>query len=190
MEIWAKIKFTNEKYEVSSCGKVRSLNYLGHNKTEELSLSKDNKGYLRVRLFCEDGKRRTFKVHRLVAEAFIENPKNKLYVNHKDGDKTNNIIENLEWVTASENVKHAYEIGLNEKKRELCRAMGAMYAKNICGTNKTSVIAFRITDGTTIIYESQKQASLALSIPQGNINKVLKGKRKSAKGYRFEYNRR
>jgi hypothetical protein len=76
-------------------------------------------GYLTVRL-AKEGKVTTHRVHRLVAKAFIENPEDKEYVNHKDGDKTNNNLYNLEWVTAGENTVHAIINGLKpENKRDV-----------------------------------------------------------------------
>jgi len=71
----------------------------------------NNNGYLRIGL-SKDNKRKKFLVHRLIAEAFIPNDQNNLLINHKDGNKMNNHISNLEWCTYSENLKHAYKIGL------------------------------------------------------------------------------
>lgn len=72
-------------------------------------------GYLSVTLY-KDGKRRTFKIHRLVAQAFIPNPKQLPEVNHEDGDKTNDRETNLRWCTREYNIKHAYRSGLKSNK--------------------------------------------------------------------------
>lgn len=73
---------------------------------QELKPEETSKGYLRVDLYDKEGKRKHFKIHRLVAQAFIPNPENKPQINHIDGNKQNNSITNLEWVTDAENKEH------------------------------------------------------------------------------------
>ena len=94
-EVWKDIKGYEGRYQVSNLGRVRSLKFKSHtrfSKSGVLTAMKDSLGYM-----CVNLSRKTFKVHRLVAGAFIENPNNYKCVNHKDEDKTNNKAENLEW---------------------------------------------------------------------------------------------
>lgn len=79
---------------------------------KELCFHKCKKGYKRVNLKSNSGKKRTYLVHRLIAKKFIPNPFNKPQVNHIDGDKNNNSVDNLEWCTAQENVNHSVNVGL------------------------------------------------------------------------------
>ena len=189
-EIWKPIEGTGGVYEVSNTGKVRSLNYLGHGITRELAIAKDQKGYLRTRIY-RNGQRVTIKVHREVAKAFIPNPEQKPEVNHIDGNKENNRVDNLEWATASENVQHAYNAGLKEKTRERCRLMGSTAGRKaldeIREKQKTPVVAIKISNGALFEFESQAEAAEKAGTLQPNIHKVLTGKRKSAGGFLFRY---
>ena len=101
-EIWKPIKEFEGYYEVSNIGRVRSLNYKRTGKEKILKNIEDYKGYLEVGL-TKNGKRKQFKVHRLVAEAFIPNPENKPCIDHINTVKSDNRVENLRWVTYKEN---------------------------------------------------------------------------------------
>jgi len=107
-EEWRKIEGFSD-YTVSNLGRVCST------KREQaiiLKTRKNNYGYLLVDLYSKNKKHHTVTIHRLVALAFIPNTENKSEVNHINGDKTDNNINNLEWVTDSENMKHAFATGL------------------------------------------------------------------------------
>lgn len=112
MEIWKDIEGYEGLYRVSSIGRIMSSH---RNKKGEgwqfLCGYTDTKGYQRIGLY-KNGLTINQKIHRLVARAFIPNPENKAEVNHKDSDKQNNDVENLEWATLVENMKHAYDNGL------------------------------------------------------------------------------
>lgn len=90
-------------------------------------------GYVRMELY-KDKQPKMFNVHRVVAEVFIPNPENKPYVNHKDGNKQNNHVDNLEWVTQKENIEHAYRTGLSKKQAKntgpLCKQVN-QYDENM-----------------------------------------------------------
>ena len=112
-EEWRPIEGYEGLYEVSSYGRVRSLDryvktcyeaYKLH-KGKILSPAKDKNGYLKVHLCC-NGKHNIIRVHRLVCKAFIPNPDNLPEVNHKDEDKTNNSVDNLEWCDHSYNISY------------------------------------------------------------------------------------
>ena len=115
--IWKDIKGYEGMYQVSDQGDIKSLRkWSGTCYRKERILSKNRltkDGYHRVSL-AKDGKYKDFSVHRLVAQAFIPNPENKLTVNHKNGDKLDNRVENLEWATREENMQHAYDNGLKK----------------------------------------------------------------------------
>lgn len=108
IEIWKDIIGYEGLYRISSFGRIKSshINKKGIG-WQLLDGSIDAKGYKRINLY-RDGAKTNWKIHRLVAIHFIENPDNKKEVNHKDGIKLNNRIENLEWCSTLENMRHAF----------------------------------------------------------------------------------
>ena len=113
-ETWMPISGFANRYMISNLGNVISLNYKQTNNTKLLTPTLCKRtGYKRVKLtqFC---KSTTISIHRLIALHFIPNPENKCDVNHKNGVKTDNRIENLEWTTRKENIHHAIRIGLHD----------------------------------------------------------------------------
>lgn len=129
-EIWKDIKGYEGLYQVSNLGRVKSLprkiynnGIIGKNKfyiSKEKILKEriDHKGYFRVAL-CKNNIQKDYSIHRLVLENFVENVDNKPCVNHIDGNKQNNNLENLEWCTYSENLNHAYKLNLKKRIRNI-----------------------------------------------------------------------
>lgn len=110
MELWKDVVGFEGRYQVSNKGNVKSLRFLGHNAEKLMKLSEHHSGYFTVQLGKHPAK--TYLVHQLVAKAFIPPIEGKKLVNHIDGNKHNNCVENLEWVTVQENNTHAIETGL------------------------------------------------------------------------------
>jgi len=137
-EIWHPCAGFETHYEVSNLGNVRSIERMVNNRlgngirrspAKVLKPCLGKSGYLLVN-FCIDGIKSNHNVHRLVARAFIENESNKPQVNHKDGNKMNNCADNLEWVTASENTKHAYSVlNVFHYKRQLKAEVDSLKAQ-------------------------------------------------------------
>lgn len=126
-EIWKDIPNYEEYYQASNYGRIRSLDriiYMNHRngkiakhyfKGKILSTRINNIGYVKVDL-TKNKNQKTFSVHRLVAETFIPNPNSLPQVNHKDGNKLNNNVNNLEWCDAFQNQQHALKTGLRKQR--------------------------------------------------------------------------
>lgn len=156
--MWRDIK-GYENYIISDKGEIKSI------KTGKIMQKWINSdGYYSVTLKHQNGKRKTFKVHRLVAQAFIPNPESKPTVHHIDEDKLNNKVENLEWRTYKEQSAVHF-------RRKL-----------------TSVPIIQLDLNGNFIQEwpSQQIASKILDIPRTNINKCCNGKREAAGGYKWK----
>lgn len=165
-EIWRPIKDYEGLYDVSNLGNVYSYRL-----KRNLKLSKDKIGYIRIGLQKTDRKDvKLFYVHRLVAQAFIPNIENKPFINHKDENKQNNNVFNLEWCTIEENMNY----GTRNKRIGKSNKNSVYFSKKI-----------RCID-TNTIYPSISEASRQTKIPSSNICKCYKGEREIAGGYKWE----
>lgn len=172
MEIWKPIVGTKGFVEVSNEGRVRSLL---RGEPRILKTQVDNKGYHRIRVTIEREKM-SYKVHREVAKAFIPNPDNLPQVNHKDGNKSNNAVDNLEWISNRDNAHHAIENGLWENVFEGSRRENE--------SRKRPVIGY-FTPDISRRFESVSEAERFVG--SRHISDVLKGKRSHVKGWSFRY---
>lgn len=158
-EVWKDIDGYGGLYKISSLGRVKSY----HNKPKLRKLADSVHGYKIISLY-KDGVGTNFAVHRLVASAFISNPENKPYINHKDGIKHNNTVENLEWCTQYENMKHASETGL--------LPLGEYH----CNSKLTEVEVLQICDLLDNTKLSQKEIAIEFSIHPVTVTQINTGK--------------
>lgn len=179
MEIWKPISDYESLYEVSNFGNVKSLNYNHTGKSKNLSLKHHRSGYLTVTL-CKDGVNKNKSVHILVAKAFIKNPNCYPCVNHIDGNKSNNTASNLEWVTYSQNTRHAINTGL----RADCNTRGL---KGIL--NKLSKPVLQLSKDGEFIREWPcfSDAARFYNCDPCTIVNCCAGRIKSCKGYVWKY---
>lgn len=161
-EIFVLFELDN-KYAISNFGQIKNVRT---NRT--LKLYNNDKGYLKVQLVIQ-GRKQTFSVHRLVAMCFIPNPNSKPYINHKDGDKTNNLASNLEWCTAKENDTHARQTGLKSQNKP--------------------IKAVNVNTLEEITFESLSECARYFNCNKSYIHRVLKNSygRTQYKGYKFIY---
>lgn len=166
-------------YYVTSSGSVYSRSYRQTGRVKKLKPMVDLNNYLTIDLF-NGTKRCNKKIHRLVAEAFIPNPENKPQINHKNGNKKDNRVENLEWATSAENILHAYRV---LRRRSPCPALGKLGV-----LNKLSKKVVQIKNGKTIAsFWGTEEAERQTGINQSNISACCRGLRKTAGKYQWAY---
>ena len=172
-EIWIDIRGYEGKYQISNLGQVKSLKNKIILKNAIISKRKGKDGYKVVNL---QGK--IFYIHRLVANAFIPNKNNLPQVNHIDGNKLNNRIDNLEWVTASQNIKHAYKVNLMFP-----------HQPNNNGFKRNKIVQQIDKRSNQVLKEwaSVKEAAETLNIGRTCISGCCRNKQKTAGGYIWRY---
>lgn len=169
-EVFKDIPNYGGRYQVSNYGRVWSVI-----KSQFVKQHINNDGYCQVRLYFGDGRKKHEMVHRLVALAFLPNPNNLPQVNHKDENKENNYVENLEWCTASYNNSYGTRL------------------ERVSNTNKTNgkrkkpVLQYDLQGNFVKEYPSAKEAEIENNIAKGHITKVCKDERKSAGGFIWKY---
>jgi hypothetical protein len=181
-EEWRDIEGYEGMYQVSNLGRVLSL--ISNKILKNFFVGRG--GYHRVDL-CKDKVRKPYRVHRLVAEAFIPNINNKPQVNHIDGNRINNNVENLEWCTNSENNKHAWESGLREEYRE---KLSERMKGNKIGESSRKRAVLKIDESEEVIgtFNSLKEAGLEYGEnAYTTISKCCSGKIDKAYGFRWVY---
>lgn len=167
---WKRLIYQNKDlgdyYFISNTGEIKNAKT---NFVRKKSVNKE--GYYQVGLSLGSRENKPcIRVHRAVAETFIPNPHKKPEVNHKDGNKLNNNVSNLEWCTNAENIQHAITMGLQKSRNE----------KKIKQIDKNTMEVLRV-------FSSIKEAKKAFNKSTGAINDCLKGRIHSAYGYYWEY---
>ena len=174
-EIWKDIFGYIGLYQVSNFGNVRSFLREGEPKT--MSIIKDKIGYCYVNLWNK-GEKKKYSIHRLVAIHFINDPDGKPEVNHKNGVKSDNCADNLEWVTRSENQYHAYLTGLKKPAKS---TRGGKY------NSRSKPVLQIISENSIIHWDGINEAAKNLNLSAGNISSVCLGKLKTCGGFKWQY---
>lgn len=174
---WKGVEGFEDRYKVSDLGEIKSLDFFDSwgrlRKGRILKVPLDKRGYPRVSI-SKGGLKKAFRIHRLVATAFIPNPENLPQVNHKDGNKLNNHVDNLEWCDNSHNVQHAYSKGLIaiKKREESHNFKGQVTVLNSSGEVVETLVG--------------SEDMIDKGYDPRNISACILGKRKTYKNYTYE----
>lgn len=169
-EIWKDIKDYEGLYQVSNWGRIKSIRF---GKERIMKLCIDRYGYLYIVLY-KNNKQKNFRIHRLVAEAFLQNPHNYPCINHKDENKQNNNVENLEWCSAKYNANYGTRNERISKNRDISK-------------HSKPVLQYTLDGQFVREWLSAKQAEIEGGFHQGNICMCCRGKRKYHHNFIWRY---
>lgn len=191
LEEWREIKGYEGRYEVSNMGNVRSIprqiiNSLGRKRNLRSVLLKKNhmkSGYMMITL----GNGKNVLVHRLVAKAFIPNKECRPCVNHLDGNKGNNTVNNLQWVTYSENERHSYDVLGKKPNKSALGKIGILspYSKVVHKYSKDGKLLEVYFGASEAARQLRKEGFIKAS--QGRVSCCARGETKTAYGFVFKY---
>ena len=183
-EVWKTVaKTLRREYKVSNKGRVKTINYKSNKREIMLKPRKDLKGYYYITIKVKD-KRKNFLVHRLVALAFIDNPLNKPFIDHINTIKTDNRVQNLRWVTQTENMNNELtRKQISEKHRN--KALSEEHKRKIREGSTTNKRVLCVETG--IEYISASEAGRQLHIDGSSIIKSCRGRYEKAGNYHWKY---
>lgn len=180
-EIWKFYPYFGQLVQFSNLGRIKS--FIRNNKTGRILNNKvvNSAGYLRISILG-----RKYFIHRIIAELFVPNPENKPEVNHIDGNKMNNRADNLEWVTRSENMKRAYQLGLQKPSEKQKQAVSKWNKEH-----RIKKVYQYDTEGNLLnCFKSQQEAAKNLNLSEASISRILNGQRNNRKNYILTYNKK
>lgn len=164
-EIWKEIP-NFSRYEASNFGRIRSINYKNSGAIKIINPSVGRSGYLQSMFLCDDGKYYTIKIHKLITLSFLGERSNKNEVNHINGNKSDNRIENLEYVSHSANCQHSFDTGLQKAKRGILNGRAKL-------TQEQVDYARKVKRESTNRYWGRKEIALQLGITEKHLQRLV-----------------
>lgn len=184
IEVWKDV-VGFENYKISNQGRIKNTvfnnRHCSFQRERILKPSKNGRGYFFVYV-SNNGKTKMKTIHRLVAETFLPNFENLPCVNHIDGNKENNTLENLEWCTFSHNIMHSYKLGLQKPSEKQKKAIAEWDRIH----HKKPIYQLTMSGEVIKYWGSLKEASEALNISMGAISQCVNNRSKSAGGYKWK----
>lgn len=179
MEIWKDIEGYNGRFQVSNLGRIKTFNYKNTGVEKILKPKKHSKGYLHIQLMSGE-LNKTFTIHRLVAEAFIPNPENLPCVNHKDENKTNNNVDNLEWCDRKYNNNYSMKL---HPERFVNKKSSDVYKRRL----DLRVNQFDLNGNLIKTWDNSRTIQNETGMSDWSISECCRNKRHTAYGYIWQY---